>query len=200
MAYAYRDEGFEGTECFACGKFFIRKYGWQKQCWDCFITSPAGREWAQRNSWEQRKYGKADSADPFKYQGKAEQERAAREYAEKIRQAQQAENQRKYEQANRDAHERQRQRNEEFNYQYGSHGKEWWEREHTRESNYQKQQQKFEDFFQERKPHRPASSSSVGLDKELLRKLIMLCHPDKHGGSELSTSVTVQLLKMKEGL
>lgn len=36
------------------------------------------------------------------------------------------------------------------------------------------------------------------LDAALLRKLIMLCHPDKHGGSALSNEVTKVLLGMKE--
>lgn len=38
------------------------------------------------------------------------------------------------------------------------------------------------------------------LDKDFLRKLIMLCHPDKHGGSTMSNEVTQKLLQMKEKL
>lgn len=40
-------------------------------------------------------------------------------------------------------------------------------------------------------------SEGVTIDKDLLRRLIMLCHPDKHGGSEMSTNVTKILLEMK---
>ena len=43
-----------------------------------------------------------------------------------------------------------------------------------------------------------ASGGRSTIDKDLLRKLIMLCHPDKHGGSELSNNVTKVLLAMKE--
>lgn len=35
------------------------------------------------------------------------------------------------------------------------------------------------------------------LDPALLRKLLQLCHPDRHGNSELATAVTQQLLKMR---
>ena len=42
-----------------------------------------------------------------------------------------------------------------------------------------------------------ASGGRSTIDKDLLRKLIMLCHPDKHGGSEMSNSVTKILLEMK---
>lgn len=38
------------------------------------------------------------------------------------------------------------------------------------------------------------------LSKDMLRKLLQLCHPDKHGGSALATAVTQELLKMKERL
>lgn len=41
-------------------------------------------------------------------------------------------------------------------------------------------------------------TSSGSISKDLLRRLIMLCHPDKHGGSALATEVTQQLLKMRE--
>jgi hypothetical protein len=33
---------------------------------------------------------------------------------------------------------------------------------------------------------------------ELYRKLLMLCHPDKHGNSETSTEVTRWLIDMRE--
>lgn len=41
---------------------------------------------------------------------------------------------------------------------------------------------------------------STGLSKEMLKKLIMLCHPDKHNGSELATAMTQELLRMREGM
>jgi hypothetical protein len=37
------------------------------------------------------------------------------------------------------------------------------------------------------------------LNEELLRDLIQLCHPDRHSGRlELATSVTQQLLELRE--
>lgn len=38
----------------------------------------------------------------------------------------------------------------------------------------------------------------ISISKELLGKLIMLCHPDKHSGSKLSTEVTQQLLSLRK--
>ena len=37
------------------------------------------------------------------------------------------------------------------------------------------------------------------LDEDFIRRLLMLCHPDKHGGSSLSTQVTQKLLEMRDG-
>lgn len=49
-------------------------------------------------------------------------------------------------------------------------------------------------------PPRQAPPRAIGgLSKELLRKLIMLCHPDKHGSSKkMSTEVTQELLRMRK--
>jgi len=44
--------------------------------------------------------------------------------------------------------------------------------------------------------HMPKASHP--LSAEFLTKLIQLCHPDKHGDSPLSHSVTVELVKLKE--
>jgi hypothetical protein len=45
-----------------------------------------------------------------------------------------------------------------------------------------------------RKSSPPATS---GIEPELLKRLISLCHPDKHSNSKLSTEVTQELLKMR---
>ena len=37
-------------------------------------------------------------------------------------------------------------------------------------------------------------------NKEQLTTLIMLCHPDKHGGKESATRMTQVLIKLKETL
>lgn len=44
----------------------------------------------------------------------------------------------------------------------------------------------------------PLRKQSTTLSKDLLRKLIMLCHPDKHSGSDMANSVTIELLKLRE--
>ncbi|HEX6826432.1 MAG TPA: hypothetical protein VF077_08965 [Nitrospiraceae bacterium] len=43
-----------------------------------------------------------------------------------------------------------------------------------------------------RNGHAPAA-----LDQTLLRRLIQLCHPDKHGNSPLANEVTQRLLEMR---
>lgn len=48
--------------------------------------------------------------------------------------------------------------------------------------------------------YKQQTSVGVNLEKGMLRKLLQLCHPDKHNGSELATSVTQELLKLKEKL
>lgn len=44
----------------------------------------------------------------------------------------------------------------------------------------------------------PRQSAPMSFDGQLLRKLIMLCHPDKHNNSAMSTEVTQELLKMRK--
>jgi hypothetical protein len=45
---------------------------------------------------------------------------------------------------------------------------------------------------------KPQKSYSSSIPKQLLPKLIMLCHPDKHNGSKMSVEVTQQLLKLRD--
>lgn len=40
-------------------------------------------------------------------------------------------------------------------------------------------------------------TTATSLEPALLKKLIRLCHPDKHDGSKLANEVTVELLKMR---
>lgn len=195
---AMREEGIEGNECSVCGKFYIKKYEWQKQCWECFFESKAGQEGKSRNGdgatkgskpsgWnssyaereQQRRTAQAQQErGRSKFWSETEAERInrinrqAKEYAEAMARAQQAENQRKYDQA----------------------AKEKAERENAYRKSFH--DDPFKDYFRKVQQQ----GNNVGIDKELLRKLIMLCHPDKHGGSEMANSVTVVLLKMKEGM
>ena len=40
-------------------------------------------------------------------------------------------------------------------------------------------------------------SQQSGINDDLLKRLIMLCHPDKHGGSAIAEDVTKQLLSIR---
>jgi hypothetical protein len=40
--------------------------------------------------------------------------------------------------------------------------------------------------------------NATGIPDDILRKLIILCHPDKHGNSELSNATTAWLLNLKQ--
>jgi hypothetical protein len=53
---------------------------------------------------------------------------------------------------------------------------------------------------QQAQPPPRASGSGPRITKDLMRKLLMLCHPDKHSNSELSNIVTAELLKMRKEL
>jgi hypothetical protein len=46
-------------------------------------------------------------------------------------------------------------------------------------------------------PKEPPKQSNLYINKQLLPKLIMLCHPDKHNGSKMSVEVTQQLLELR---
>ncbi len=47
--------------------------------------------------------------------------------------------------------------------------------------------------------HSQADSTS-SIDAQRLRQLLQLCHPDKHGGSELAERVTQWLNEIKRGV
>lgn len=87
------------------------------------------------------------------------------------------------------AYDRQRERQEEPHNSQGF----WGDRDGRQEQ--QRHRESFRDAFRGGN-----DSGVVGLDKMMLRKLLQLCHPDKHGGSALATSVTAELLKMKDRL
>ena len=54
-----------------------------------------------------------------------------------------------------------------------------------------------EDFFNRfyQPPSNPAPAPAI--DREMLRRLIQLCHPDKHAGSVASNTATLWLLSLK---
>ncbi len=44
----------------------------------------------------------------------------------------------------------------------------------------------------------PAPAAPMPIDPVMLRRLIQLCHPDRHGGSEAASVATTWLLKQRE--
>lgn len=46
-------------------------------------------------------------------------------------------------------------------------------------------------------PERRTRSTGIDIPKDLIQKLIMLCHPDKHNGSKLAVEVTQKLLELR---
>ncbi len=43
----------------------------------------------------------------------------------------------------------------------------------------------------------PVAAAGAGIEPEMLRRLIQLCHPDKHQGSEAATTATRYLLGLR---
>ena len=46
-------------------------------------------------------------------------------------------------------------------------------------------------------PFEPSAPSAAPISPDMLRRLIQLCHPDKHGDSEASNTATRYLLALK---
>jgi len=55
-------------------------------------------------------------------------------------------------------------------------------------------------YLQKRQKQADSKPTQNGTDipDDILKKLIILCHPDKHGNSEMSNAVTVWLLSKKQ--
>lgn len=49
----------------------------------------------------------------------------------------------------------------------------------------------------ERKQRTTRPPPEPEFETDLLKRLLHLCHPDKHGGSKMATEVTAKLLKMR---
>lgn len=48
-------------------------------------------------------------------------------------------------------------------------------------------------------PPRPARDPDVAWLRENVKKIIQLCHPDKHGNSEVSNDITKKLIAIYKG-
>jgi hypothetical protein len=46
--------------------------------------------------------------------------------------------------------------------------------------------------------HKSHASSTAAIDQVMLRRLLQLCHPDRHGGSEASHAATQWLLTLRQ--
>lgn len=77
-----------------------------------------------------------------------------------------------------------------------------FDRNKQRQQSREQEQQKHEERSRYNENFRESFRPEAGgvLSKDMLRKLLQLCHPDKHGGSALANTVTQELLKMKEKL
>jgi len=53
------------------------------------------------------------------------------------------------------------------------------------------------DYWRDRCASLSAAGSGI-LPADMLQRLILLCHPDKHGGSEAATKATVWLLGLRD--
>lgn len=51
---------------------------------------------------------------------------------------------------------------------------------------------------QSRPPPRATTPQTPGVTPEMLKRLLHLCHPDKHGNSAMANSITQELLKMRK--
>jgi hypothetical protein len=49
-----------------------------------------------------------------------------------------------------------------------------------------------------RRSTEPVLVAAAGIEPEMLRRLIQLCHPDKHNNSEASNTATAYLLALRE--
>lgn len=201
MDYDYRGEDVEFAPCDKCGMHFGKKFASQRTCWACWRETEAGKAWQEQRAnnpgW---KSGFADREQQRKQaQEQAQQKARPRDegpsYEELLRRAQQAEHQRKFDEQAEKLHQRekaQREREKQGQDRY------WYEDPFKGKSG---EYDPFKDFFKERQqkwtPPPRQQPRDLTLDADLLKKLIMLCHPDKHGGSELSNSVTKELLRMK---
>ncbi|MGZ8241296.1 MAG: hypothetical protein ACXWTK_07235 [Methylobacter sp.] len=56
------------------------------------------------------------------------------------------------------------------------------------------------DCWKRNKNIQPKETTGLVIEPDLLKRLVLLCHPDRHGQSSLSTEVTKTLLAMKKSL
>jgi hypothetical protein len=67
------------------------------------------------------------------------------------------------------------------------------------EEDFKRQQQQQRQQAYSRAPRSAAPQEpQTFIPADMLKRLIMLCHPDKHAGSALSTSITKQLLELRD--
>ena len=70
----------------------------------------------------------------------------------------------------------------------------WWP------SCWARRQREFQQKYQQNASPGPQTPGACGELPKRLRGLIQLCHPDRHGGSELATTITQWLVKVRQEL
>ncbi len=73
----------------------------------------------------------------------------------------------------------------------------WIENKRREEDDPRKQQRRHEGGFRSHRQEHTPPLAMPAIDKDMLRRLIQLCHPDKHGNSQAATEATTWLLKQR---
>lgn len=166
------DETLDLKTCVVCGQEFRPKGDWQTHCFTCFMATPKGQAWAERK----------------------------RQEAEELKRR--AEAQYRAQQNSQNPYGNPYQGGNPYGGQQYQSQQDWYEEvaRAQRKRQEEEAQRQRERYRQQAPPSSARASGSLTIDKDMLRKLLMLCHPDKHGNSDLSNSVTAELLKMRKEL
>lgn len=161
--------------CTGCKQFFEPKYEWQQMCWPCFFKTAKGEAYAKRqreqsNGFNQREGGDSDYS---RYQGDTYDE-------SDTFQQRKSNSDRAYGNFSEQAYQQEQQRQRQRAYEEASRQKKEWQRASE--------------------PNPFSRGGAVSIDKDFIRKLLQLCHPDRHNGSELANNVTMALLKLKKDM
>jgi hypothetical protein len=75
----------------------------------------------------------------------------------------------------------------------------WIANKKREEKSAKKQQRRNTSDFGSQRQHQtpPVQPATLSIDPVILRRLIQLCHPDKHGNSTVATEITCWLLKLR---
>jgi hypothetical protein len=74
----------------------------------------------------------------------------------------------------------------------------WIENKRREEGGARKQQRRHDGGFRNQCQQQSPTPAMPTIERHMLRRLILLCHPDKHGNSMVATEVTSWLLKLRD--